>query len=273
MKKEILILLVLFMISISASPIKVGVVDQTGLGGGQQTINQLNNDSYFDFSASLLSVTQADSFAELANYDVVIIGGSGHGNSGWTDTMASAIRTYVENGGGLIGTGWYIHERKSKSTSIKNDLGAVMPGDPAIGYSYVSGATFTVSGGNHEITNGLSSSFSIDGSYVETNTASLPSGDMLLGYVGSSSGNKSLIIRDDIGTGNGRSVYLGVLYLANVSNYGTTGLASGETDRLLEQTVAWTAGGGGALVNVPETGTWILGLMFIGLVMIRKYKK
>ncbi|NUM33998.1 MAG: choice-of-anchor D domain-containing protein [Candidatus Brocadiae bacterium] len=230
-----------------AAPIRVGVVDSTGQGGGQQTVTQLNDDTYFDFSATLITPNDADTLAELNNYDVVIIGGSGSGNSGWTSAMASTLRTWVEGGGGLLGTGWYIHERNSKAADIKSNLGAIIPGDANVGYSYTSSATLNFTG-SHPITQGLSS-FAPGANYVEVNTATLPSGSTVLGYTNSTS-NKALMVRDSIGAGQGRSAYLGVLYLASVSGYSTTPLKSGSADRLLEQTVAWLADSG--VSNVPS---------------------
>lgn len=229
-----------------AAPIRVGIVDITSGGGGSQTAAQLNNDTYFDFTASVIAPSGADSLAELSNYDVVIIGGSGSPNNaaGWTSGMASSLRTWVEQGGGLLATGWYVYERNYQTSDIQTNLGAVVPGAPAGSYTYTSNATLTFTGGTHPITTGLPSSFVPSGNYVEHNSGSLPSGDLVLG---TSAGNNSFIVRDNIGSGDGRSAYLGILYVANAS-YNTTGLTTGTADRLLEQTVAWLADGGTASV-------------------------
>ncbi len=248
MKYNLFILIfIILSIMVPAATIRVAVVDASGGGGGTKTVTQLNDDTYYDFSASLLTPGDVDTLAELQNYDVVIIGGSGHQNSGWTSAMASTLRTWVEGGGGLLGTGWYIHERSNKSSDIKANLGAVMPGDPNVGYGYTSsGSILYFTGGSHPITNGLSS-FAPGSNHVEINTAAMPSSDLLLGYTNASTGNKALMVRDSIGSGGGRSVYLGVQYLASDS-YNTTSLRSGSPDRLLEQTISWLANGGGSVV-------------------------
>src|SRR5436190_21724010 len=42
--------------------------------GYQAIVNQLNNDTYFDFSATLVNLTQIDTLAVLNAYDVVVFG-------------------------------------------------------------------------------------------------------------------------------------------------------------------------------------------------------
>jgi len=51
---------------------------------------------------------------------------------------------------------------------------------------------------------------------------------------------------------NGRSCYLGGLYLANPGSYNTGGLRSGVEDQLLEQAVAW-AGAGAPCLGLDVT--------------------
>ncbi len=78
---------------------RVAVDERTGggLGGGGATVNQLNDDIFFDFTATLVDAAGIDTGAELANYDVVVLGGSGHGNDPiWSVAMANAVRTFVE---------------------------------------------------------------------------------------------------------------------------------------------------------------------------------
>ena len=62
-------------------------------------VNQLNNDTFFNFSAVEVDDTGLDSPAELAAYDVVVLGE-------WTTTLssatASALRTWVQSGAGGV---------------------------------------------------------------------------------------------------------------------------------------------------------------------------
>src|SRR5262245_40559846 len=60
--------------------VKVAVVSSGGVSndiGFSATAAQLNDDTYFDFSATMVSASQVDTTAELAAYDVVVIGNSG----------------------------------------------------------------------------------------------------------------------------------------------------------------------------------------------------
>ena len=57
----------------------VAVVGATSSESSSSLAAQLNDDTYFDFDATVVSPGDVDSATELAAYDVVIIGGSGQG--------------------------------------------------------------------------------------------------------------------------------------------------------------------------------------------------
>ena len=241
--------------SVSAQSIAVAVVERPGggQGGGAATVSQLNDDSFFDFSATLTDPDGVDSAAELANYDVVILGGSGHQNDPiWTEAMANAIRDWVENGGGLLMTGWGLYNSFSGGPANAVPaaiLDEVVPGTLGAQYGATSGDPLDLPDLSHPITQGLPSGILYGvGCCVETNPNALQPGDVLLGTSGA---QNALIYRDDIGTGNGRSVYLGALHVASVASYATVqaGLRGGPGDQLLEQTVEWLAAASGGPVG------------------------
>ena len=62
--------------AVDARAIEVAVVDTLvgGEDGGTATVAQLNDDTFFDFTATLVDVSDVDSVAELAAYDVVVLG-------------------------------------------------------------------------------------------------------------------------------------------------------------------------------------------------------
>jgi len=101
-------LLVVFSFAVvaQAQTIQVAVEDGSGEGGGAATVAQLNDDTFFDFNATLVSAADIDTAGELAAYNVVVLGGSGNDNADWTAAMSSALRTWVEAGGGAVFTGW-----------------------------------------------------------------------------------------------------------------------------------------------------------------------
>jgi hypothetical protein len=85
-----------------ATPIVVAVEDGSSTGTGVALVAQLNDDTYYDFTATLVTASDIDTAAELAAYDVVMFGASGNGytDHDWTTTMATAVEAWVSSGGG-----------------------------------------------------------------------------------------------------------------------------------------------------------------------------
>jgi len=232
--------------------IRVAVVERTGGGGGggAATVAQLNDDTFFNFIATLVDPSGIDSAAELANYDAVVLGGSGLGNDPiWTVAMASAVRDFVEGGGGLLMTGWGHWNSFSGGTGNAAPaaiLDTVVPGELDASYSNQNGNSLNLTDLTHPITQGLPSSIPYGtGCCLEYNRHSLQPGDVSLGVPSSNPTptNNALIYRENIGGGNGRSVYLGALHLASLTTYPSvqSGLRSGSGDQLIEQALGWLA--------------------------------
>lgn len=69
---------------------------------------QLNDDTHFDFTATVVAADAIDSSAELANYDAVILGDSGFNDDDFTQAMADALVTELRAGRiGVITAGWF----------------------------------------------------------------------------------------------------------------------------------------------------------------------
>ena len=96
MRKEILTLLLsllaLGLTAPAAAQITVGVANG-GRMSGQAVVNQLNDDTHFDFQATLVGPADIDTADELANFNVIIIGDAGHNDDGYTTPMAQALET------------------------------------------------------------------------------------------------------------------------------------------------------------------------------------
>jgi len=250
------LLCLLFVVpAFNAQAIDVAVVERAGggYGGGAAVVAQLNDDTFFDFTATLVDPSGVDSAAELASYDAVVLGGSGLGNDPiWSTAMANALKVFVEGGGGVLMTGW--GQYNSFSAGLANAapaaiLDTFVPGDLDSAYSFFlsccfPGTSIVLTDLSHPITEGLPDSFSYGfGCCLEYNSHLLQPGDVSLGIPSrqfSGSAN-ALIYRENIGVGNGRSVYLGAPHLGSVSAYLSVqpGLRSGPGDQLLEQALAW----------------------------------
>ncbi|HVS01689.1 MAG TPA: hypothetical protein VMT16_02890, partial [Thermoanaerobaculia bacterium] len=63
--------------SAAQAQIRVAVEDGSANGSGAGIVAQLNDDTFFDFAATLVTAGDIDTLAELAAYDAVVLGGSG----------------------------------------------------------------------------------------------------------------------------------------------------------------------------------------------------
>lgn len=249
-------LCLLFLVSgFEAHAIDVAVVERAGggLGGGAATVAQLNDDTFFDFTATLVDPSMIDSAAELANYDVVVLGGSGHGiDPLWTLAMANALKVFVEGGGGVLMTG-FGHWNAFKGASVNAEPAAIMdtiiPGDldnvSSWSWSCCSlMASIKLMDLDHPITQNLPTIVEYgEGCCLEYNIHPLQPGDVALGVPDpqNSGPGHALIYRENIGAGRGRSVYLGAPHLGDVYSNPKfqPGIRNGPGDQLFEQAVAW----------------------------------
>lgn len=216
-----------------AGGIRVGVI-----GGGTMThadaAAQLNDNTWFTFNASAIGAGDADTLAELMQYDVVVLGDSGNRNNGYTEQMFAALRQYLDAGGGIVTVGWYNFATDVYTGQQALDADYITPFADA-GYQFTSGNPTINILGSHAITDGINS-FQISPNLTER-AGALDANATLLGSVDGVADSVAIAYQDQLA---GRSVYLGGLYLAQ-SSYGVDGLRSGVEDRLFEQAVAWAA--------------------------------
>jgi PEP-CTERM motif len=243
------------------APINVAVIaEDGGMSSAVQLAAQLNDDTFFDFTATVIPTSGADSAAELAPYGVVVLGGSGHTGNGYSAACLAALRTFLDSGGGVVTTGAYNFSQQSYTGQQDLDADYITPITTHNGqFDYAeSPGTVNILSSAHPITSGISN-YSFSGEIIEL-PASTDPGAVTLGTVVNRFGI-AIAYRDSIG----RSVYLGGLYMGNVADYQNSGLRTGVQDRLLEQAVNWA--------NIPEPSTLVLlGLGAIGLLGRRRSK-
>lgn len=234
---------------VQSAPVKVGII----AGGSASSSNlaaQLNDDTYFDFSATVIGPSDADTVSKLGAYDVVILGDSGYNDNGYTAAMFAAIRSWMDNGGGVVTVGWFDYATGYWTGQMAIDADYITPIATITGGSYrdQNGGNFHVDNSSHPITNGIAD-FPIHGGYLEYGAA-LDSGAVKLGSPSSDASGYALAYQET----HGRSVYLGDLYLASTSYSEEPYTRSGVQDRLLEQAVFWAANGSHA--QVPTLSEW-----------------
>ncbi len=235
-----------------AAPVSVAII--AGSSGSMDTAAvaaQLNDDTFFDFTATVLSGATVGTASALSAYSVVLLGGSGYSNSEYAASTLTAVNSFLQGGGGVVTAGWYRHGAISAADQAAAD--AITPVVTGRNYNFAYNTTVSFINSVHAISAGVTN-FSVSGCCVEVASA-LDLGATSLATAG---GQTAVAYQDAVG----RSVYLGALYTANAS-YGTGGLRTGAADRLLEQSVAWAANGStsslsSARSTVPEPGSLAL---------------
>lgn len=233
----------------SATPIPGGSGDGFGLlsGGANATINvaihaaqggaeedlllaQLNDSTAATINAVLLTSSQMDTAAELAGYDVVLLGTP---FEPLTVAAAEAVHDFYRAGGGVIATGWfaYSYRNESSSSTLGIHLDPTLPIDMDGNRVTTSGSVDIVPG--HPITEGLDASINFSNSYLEYESLFEPDAIVL-----ATQGGVTVSAAQE---GEGRGVYLAPSYFEDSSSDPV--LRSGQGDQLLEQAVIWAAGG------------------------------
>ncbi len=233
------------------------------------TVDQLNDDTYFDFFAAAVPVENAD-LATLSTYDVVIAGGNS--DDPMTPDFWAALNSYVASGaGGALTLGWFAYHLSQffgvpDSGLYDPNVDPVSPID-ATGFGYLQpGDTVTgIDSGSSFITTGISSlilqdmhwffATGLDGGAGSLATMLYPNDP---GTQGSWLDSGYGIAYSDAG-GQGRTVFLGGAY-TDIA-YATDTMRSGDFDRLLEQAVHWAAGDGSS--GGSGTGTGFQGIPIV----------
>ncbi len=239
----------------AAGAIRVAVEQgPSSSGSATQLAAQLNDDTFFDFTATVVDASQIDTLAELLNYDVVVFGDSGSDDNDWTVAMATALLDWAQNHrGGVVSVGWA--DFATGSDAARDPiLDDVMPIDAYPDTQNIfcggPGVTIQILSSAHPVTAGLSDfTLPTSGDVEISPLGPDASNGLLLGTASGSCQNATAnsIVVGEVGTG--RLVYLGPVYLGNASVYSNGDLRTGSADRLLEQAVAWAA------LGTPPTPT------------------
>lgn len=229
-----------------APTINVAVVGGSNNDSGFAAIVSQLNDHYYssDLNATLVSPTQVNTVEQLNNYDVVVIGNNGLSPTTGSafSTFASALKSWVQAGGGVVATGGTILGAGIASGNPLPDIDAIVPVNTQGAFSIsIPGAVLQNVGPSHFVTNGVSLFGLSGGNYFEFPTGGGPGGNPLVDdgatVLGAVNDMPCVVVGNE---GAGRGVYLGLNY-AFVPGYNID-LRFGNADRLLQQAVTWAAG-------------------------------
>ena len=215
-------------------------------------------------TVSIVDGEEIDTAAEIDLYDVVVFG-AGAFVCDWDWLLFdSQLEAYVQNGGGLVVTGWGAHYMAS------NPRNEVYPGLEAVlpvlkGTNFATGETISVLSG-HEITDGLSDFQNPQ--YDNYGAGVRPGATVLIRHAGVDAGAA-------LEVGFGRAVYLGPIYLANWSNYNNKPLLDGTTpdaQELFLRAVEWAGQGAPSPKPVPSQSPWAAFMLAAALALLVSWR-
>ncbi len=195
-------------------------------------LDQLNDDTFFDFEAVPVTSADIDSVDELQQFDVVVLG---QPFEVLTFPAAVALRAWYEAGlGGVVGAAWLqVSADFFYDPATLAELDAVIPIQLTGDEVFEEGPVPLVVDTAHPVTQGLSDL--VIPNYSDTSSLGADPGARVLGTTPSFA---AIVVSQSPGR---RSAYLSPPYF-----WDDRALLSGGPDQLLEQAVAWAAGGVGA---------------------------
>ena len=202
-----------------------------------ETANVALNDSYpaiktllesKGYTVDIVNAAQIDTAAEIALYDLVCIGDSGHGQNDWAQ-FASTLKTYVQAGGAVVASGWVPYFLSYQSGTA--DIAELLPS--LAGSQYQSGISIVPSG-THPITDGVGPWNAA--SFVNYGGGAKPGATV----VATNGGSIATVTAWDFG--GGRVVHLAPNYFVSVSSYHHQSQYDGskpDAQRLLLNAIDW----------------------------------
>jgi hypothetical protein len=210
---------------VSSGAIRVAIQDGTYAAA---VVNELQNYSGFTFDVHAVPDSGLNTVNQLRSYDAVVLGEPYNTISTQT---AAALRAWKEAGlGAVVATAGLYYNRLYTSPGAAADLNALVPLDISSTSDYESVSSVTIISPGHPVTQGVSSFIGFSG---ESSFAGSKAGAMVLAR---DRGAPTVIVSEANG---GRSVWLAPAYFS-----ASSGLSTGNAQKLLAQAVAWAAQGG-----------------------------
>lgn len=193
------------------------------------------------FETSIVNGSNIDTVEELNNYDVVVIGDSGSNDNDFP-VFQSALEDWVQNGSGVVATGWTIF-----GMPADEDLDQLLPVSPPYDYE-TSGNVTMISDNNGSIAQGVDPFSIYDNVEFPKSHKADPGATVLAVTLSTGSTNltspaEPMPVAVSWSYMLGRAVYLGPIYFADFQTYENEGLYTDvDAVRLLLNAVEWAAG-------------------------------
>lgn len=185
------------------------------------------------FNTTIVNGSSIDTAEELSNFDVVVIGDSGWPAEDDFSVFQTALKEWVENGGGVVATGWTLW-----ALPEGEDLDDILPVSPP--YASTMSGNVTMIHGEDSITQGVDPFLIYD--YVEFPSSHVAdSGATVLGFTMLGGDPMPVVVSWSYVLG--KTVYLGPIYFGAFETYDNEGLYTDvDAVRLLLNSVEWAAG-------------------------------
>jgi VCBS repeat-containing protein len=238
--------------SLASGPIHVAVIGGT-TGGMRAAAAQLNDSTAFSIDADAISVkafsTQAQWATLLDNYDVVVLGDNGNGLDYSSTPLFSALHSFVDDGGGVVTTGWFAFIFPSLSGAARADADYITPISTQTYQFAGKNSTVTVVDSTNPITEGIAS-YKVNALAHELAGGVDTGATVLARGVNGSGASLPALVVDEVGQGH--TAYFGSLQMASASPFTPDRVAGGTVDQIFERVVAWAAGARDVVASTDE---------------------
>jgi VCBS repeat-containing protein len=238
--------------SLASGPIHVAVIGGT-TGGMRAAAAQLSDSTAFSIDADAISVkafsTQAQWATLLENYDVVVLGDNGNGLDYSSTTLFSALHSFVDDGGGVVTTGWFDFIFPNLSGAARADADYITPISTQTYQFAGKNSTVTIVDSTNPITEGIAS-YKVNALAHELAGGVDVGATVLARGVNGSGASLPALVVDEVGQGH--TAYFGSLQMASASPFTPDRVADGPVDQIFERVVAWAAGARDVVASTDE---------------------
>jgi VCBS repeat-containing protein len=238
--------------SLASGPIHVAVIGGT-TGGFRAAAAQLNDSTAFSIDADAISVkafsTQAQWATLLENYDVVVLGDNGNGLDYSSTPLFSALHSFVDDGGGVVTTGWFAFIFPNLSGAARADADYITPISTQTYQFAGKNSTVTIVDSTNPITEGIAS-YKVNALAHELAGGVDAGATVLARGVNGSGASLPALVVDEVGQGH--TAYFGSLQMASASPFTPDRVAGGTVDQIFERVVAWAAGARDVVASTDE---------------------
>jgi len=228
--------------ALAGDAIRVAVIGGNS-GGYVAAAAQLRDSTAFSIVADAVPTTAFTTGAQwkalLQNYDAVVLGDGGFRLDYGATPLFSALRDFVDAGGGVVTTGWFaaILSALPEEDEVREDADYITPISQQDFQFALNGSTITILDTAHPIADGVTS-YRVTAIAQELAGGVDAGATVLASGIGNSGAPAPALVVAEVG--KGLTAYFGSPQMAGES-YSPDRVAGGTVDQIFERVVAWAA--------------------------------